>query len=902
MNRLNLINPYIIDNFWCKLSEIRDHSKTLAEQFDEFCAEHSSEIEPINEMIERGEYEKLEEEWGEGRFLNDGEILTEARLGKKISGNKPKSAEDGFATEPTVTRDDIEREQTSKNVTRISKPRPPVQNVDSTGHVKVVRNVGSDAKSMNDIHYCCRAIYRSLLAKKLNYEVETPFTLLDTEAVEEMDAVFAFMDVPNIDLSTWDTSNVTNMEGMFYKSTFNNDSIKDWNVSRVKNMKNMFVGSDMTTEEWIQQWYPNTINHALPKLGVNTKEDLDTDSVIDKIFGDTEHLSKNIRARKVMQYSERKHYVMSSSEFINESLKDTFSKVGAKIRDIALKTKTGLTLLFNRMGEMFNAITPENIREIFSKNKPSGVTLGTHYEGEEGVYGEVKKGSEEYDNFIKFMDMAASGKVNEARVSLTANRMRANDAAAPNINVDDWNTRELTHYIKKQIALTQKNPGREKRTLVVWGAPGIGKSSIPKAVIAELNAEGSGSEAEKMTVIVADCSMMTSDGFALPMPAKQADVDQLVKSSEAARKIAKENGISEEELKSIPYMVSSDAPKTWLPVYKPTGDRKKDEILNALVNGATQPHYDKDGYVDYFEKTGAGGILLVDEFLRANPNVFFVVCQLMMNYTYGEYKLGDKWQIIAASNRPSDDKEIRQKFSAAAAAGFNRMAHCNFVPDFKDWSKWALNHGFDETTLEFIASKPFDGVDSRWHNFDPELKNTQNNVLFASPRSWSDAINDLQEECEYEGYKHFTEMPKKTFRRIVGTHLPEQLAQEYTDYYYEMSDISNIYTYNNVIADPNLRIEGNAKVTCNQVVDGFVSAIRTKYSPTNRIPVEEFKNCMIFLCNNFEGSSNVIYTNFYDKVFDICQLSATEEIEEEYNEVGEIFAAKFPEFVAELGS
>ena len=910
---ITLLNPFAWENFWDRHDDFRSVEEAAA-LFEKFISANSDRISKIDTLMESGNFAVLKERFG---YDIESEAINESRLGKRTAAVKPEIpktySDDDFAEDTpvsgkSVTRDDIEIAQANSTIRTVPNKRPDERDVD----VKVVRNIGYDSHSMNDIHYCVQAIYEKLLKTKKNYAKITPLSLLNTEAVVEMDAVFAFMDIPNVDLSLWDTSNVKNMEGMFYKSTFNNDSIKNWNVSKVKNMRNMFIGSDMTNPEYISGWYPDTQNHALPKLGIDMTDVMDDDIAVDKIFGSDEEIERKFRQR--MSYSNESWHVMSSAEFIAEGVFADYLKRGVKrikkaIANIAIKVKDGITYLFDKAGYMLNVITPKAMTGYLETNNVTGVCFSDEWTEKTGTYGRIEKGSPEYNNFMIFLDTAAAGgSVNEGRVSMSSNKSKAEGAAAPNIDVEDWNTVQLSKYIEKQVFLTQKNPGREKRTLVVWGAPGIGKSSIPKTIIREMNKKaGRDTEAGKMSVIVADCSQMTSDGFSLPTPAKQLEINKLVQSNAAAAEIAEKNGISEEELKSIEYKVSSDAPKTWLPVYKPTGDRKKDEILNALANGATQPVIGDDGFITGFEKTGSGGILLVDEFLRADQNVFFVVCQLMFNYSFGEYVLGDKWQIIAASNRPSDDKEVRRKYADAAGAGFNRLAACNFVPSFDEWKKWAVKHGFDETTLSFIAEKGFDTPDSRWHNFDPELKNSQNSPLFASPRSWFDAIQELIDECEFSGYSAYSEIPKKEFYRLIAAHLPEKLAQEYTDYYFINDTAGNPYTYDKIIADPSLKVDDKNKYKCANVVNNIVTTIKLRYSKKNRIPVDEFTALMRFLCDNY-SDSNIIYPKFYEAVFKICDLAAPEEnptpeeieIENSYDEVGDIFAAKFPAYVEAL--
>lgn len=907
MNKnITLINPYVWENFFDK-----NDFATVAEMktaYEKFVSENSEVIYKINEMLETGDLEPINEaKLGKNRSnVNlDGTLSEDPYFAedKPFPANNKKSK--------SLTADIDKVINTGRNTTIVTKQQPPVTNTD----IKVVRNIAFDSTSINDIHYCVQLIYKKLLNDKNNYKSVTPLSLLDTEAVTEMDALFAFMDIPNVDISTFDTSNVTNMEGMFYKSSFNNDSIKNWDVSNVTNMRNMFIGSDMTNPDYISSWYPNTKNHALPKLGIDANDDLDSDTVIDKIFGNETEIQNKFKERMKYNANESCH-VMRSSEFIIEGhytdfIKNKSRQIKSTIKELSTKLKNGMTYIFDKFGNILNVITAQASEKYVKENIVNGVCTGAQLKNKLGTYDTIKQSDIEYDNYIRFLNYSSTfaNKVNEARVSMSANVSKKDGAPAPNIDAPDWNSSQLEHYLRKTVTLRQNNPGRPQNPLVVWGAPGIGKSSIPKAIIKALNNEESRmDESRKMTVLVADCSQMTADGFALPTPAKQQNIETLVASNKEATRLASKYKMDADELQSIEYKVSDDAPKTWLPVYKPTGDRKKDEILNALANGAVQPIYDEDGYVTGYEKTGSGGILLIDEFLRANQQIFFIVCQLMFEGRYGEYVLGNKWQIVAASNRPSDDKEVRKKYTDAAAAGFNRLARCNFVPSFNEWKLWAKSNGFDETTLAFIAGKPLDGHDSRWHNFDPELKNNQNAPAFASPRSWSDAIKELQDECAYSGYATYSDIPRTLFQNLVEMHLPSKLAQEYTDYYFINSNTANPYTYDNIINNPTLTVKNKTMYKCANVCDNLVSTVQLRYNANAVIPPEEFEQLMSFLCRNYPGDPNVIFSNFYQKIFDICNLEAPAEnptaaetaLENSYDGVGAIFQKTFPDFVEQL--
>jgi MoxR-like ATPase len=180
------------------------------------------------------------------------------------------------------------------------------------------------------------------------------------------------------------------------------------------------------------------------------------------------------------------------------------------------------------------------------------------------------------------------------------------------------------------------------KPIMIWGAPGIGKTAIVKAV---LTAKGKG------RLIDIQTSKMAPDDWSLPATFKVG-----------------------EELKA------KDIPKSWLPVYIMSGDPEEDARRNEIAN------------------LGEGGILFLDELSRASGSVQNTCLKLIDERIIGDAKLGSKWAIISASNRAGDDPEGVQNFSTALG---NRFSQVNYIPDFKSWKEWAIDK-VDPRILDFL--------------------------------------------------------------------------------------------------------------------------------------------------------------------------------------------------------
>jgi len=209
----------------------------------------------------------------------------------------------------------------------------------------------------------------------------------------------------------------------------------------------------------------------------------------------------------------------------------------------------------------------------------------------------------------------------------------------PDKNVPNVDKKSLSRWIRMSV----ENP--KERPLMIWGAPGIGKTQIVQGVLKMM--EG------KRRLIDVQTSKMAPDDWALPA-------------------IYKNEATGE--------MSAEDIPKNWLPVYKPTGNAEEDAKRDEAAN------------------QGDGGVLFFDELSRAAPSVQNTCLKIMDEKIIGDSKLGSKWSVIAASNRTDDDPDSDISFGKALG---NRFSQINYVPDFKSWKEWAINK-IDPRLLDFL--------------------------------------------------------------------------------------------------------------------------------------------------------------------------------------------------------
>ena len=293
--------------------------------------------------------------------------------------------------------------------------------------------------------------------------------------------------------------------------------------------------------------------------------------------------------------------------------------------------------------------------------------------------------------------------------------------------------------------------------ILVFGAPGIGKSTVPKMVVDKFNKnEAKGDSSKMISLISINCANLTAGDFMMPTMPKESDVistindfaDTFPESGEYFKNLSKdEQGKVAATIRSSGQFKSSDAPKCWLPSWKKTGNDKIDKMLDDYSNGGVYMDKDRHTY-----KTGGGGIILFDELLRCDPDVFKQLMNFLLDRELNGWMLGSKWAIIACSNRPCDDAEVAEvwnSWNATPAAKDRWEGFYQLIPDPESWKKWARSKGCDELILEFIfddndeSARDANGEYVRWHTMVRNASEDAQQVAPISPRRWQKAFSRL---------------------------------------------------------------------------------------------------------------------------------------------------------------
>ena len=257
-------------------------------------------------------------------------------------------------------------------------------------------------------------------------------------------------------------------------------------------------------------------------------------------------------------------------------------------------------------------------------------------------------------------------------------------------------------------------------------------------------------------------------------------------------------------------------------------------------------------------ETTEGGILLFDEFFRANESIFKILMQFILTRTFNdEYILGDKWAIIACSNRPADDTEVDSGFSSTGAVLGTRFGggQYNFIPDFDDWKKWAIKEGhFDDATITFLmqSKEQSSGEYTNWHTIRPD-EYASGKTAWPTPRTWSLLMKELHNIMINDGYSSIQEIPSKIIKLKADGIIGTEMSDNYVQF---LSTFQSSFSPKEVLNNPKYKIPTDLK--CSEVIDRLKKYIDLSFDIEN-VPSDEQ---MMNMFNTLERTFNAAKDNY----------------------------------------
>lgn len=281
-------------------------------------------------------------------------------------------------------------------------------------------------------------------------------------------------------------------------------------------------------------------------------------------------------------------------------------------------------------------------------------------------------------------------------------------------DVPDVDYDELQLLIKTSMAT--------KVPLLIFGAPGIGKSTIVKQIVTSLRAENN----KEFRWIDLRATGLRKDDFLLPSYVKD-EMDNITR--------------------------STDLPKDWLPVYKVTGNKEDDKISS-----------------DKCEQ----GVIFIDEFSQLDPEVKGFLLEFVLAGTIpGGYKMGDNWTCIACSNRIQDQLDANDM----KVVERDRWQAVNYVPGCNDWLKFAKTQNWYNDIIMDWLSEP---INQKYFYYDTD-ENT-GEIGIATPRSWERACTTLNALCTEYGVDHILGLDTVLVEKILCANVGPDVARAFTTY------------------------------------------------------------------------------------------------------------------------
>lgn len=278
--------------------------------------------------------------------------------------------------------------------------------------------------------------------------------------------------------------------------------------------------------------------------------------------------------------------------------------------------------------------------------------------------------------------------------------------------IPNFNRKKLIEVLKENMAsvLDKGYNENSRRPLLIWGAPGIGKTDLIKQIVAMIQKNN---KFKNFNSIYLTASNVFPEDFMLPAVIDTQDTKEIQKSVDVALQTPQGKEVTDKWLDNMSRYKAVDLPKPWLPVYPIDPN---DKTINKQRSEAL-------GY----------GVLFIDEFSRIPAQTRHVLMTLVQQRQLNGYAIGDGWVIVSASNRASDIGDNKMEFVWETAWG-GRFEQCNYSPEFKEWLEWAerINEDTNRPNVWPVITKYLREFTNEWY----DLENKGD--LLADGRNWAE--------------------------------------------------------------------------------------------------------------------------------------------------------------------
>lgn len=593
----------------------------------------------------------------------------------------------------------------------------------------------------------------------------------------------------------------------------------------------------------------------------------------------------------------RKEYLQSVNEgIIGDKIRGGIKKIKNFIK-LFIKKVNGVIRIFDKNGNALPVVTIETTIDRLSKINgakvcvPQSIIDSTKNAGgdtsvcsttlqiqtdDDEVYGYIGEDSIEYKNLMSLVseskDINEFDEINERALYSQPGEL---------LDCKPWTTEKLKE--KLETAIRRLNRGDEVKNILVWGAPGVGKSQVIKAVIEAYN---KGKEENEMLGFIEIPAQSFNPGDVVMPTAPTPD--------EVFRTNVKQSGIlgdlEGEYLEKMEMAIrnkrrADKIPSTMFPCYFMTDDNDLNKKLDKIANlGTIEIDDPENPGKKMIQKTGGGGIIFFDEILRAPKPVLQDLMLVLQHKKFegNTWKIGSKWIFVAASNRPIDEDDIFENRKKAGEAFMDRWPMQGvLVPDEEDWMKYMRKLGLvdeNEIIFEFIFENEARENDEfrRWHTMmsrhDAAERPEGNEVKRdkgakqITPRRWTEWWIEMKNIMKDEDAKTIMDLPDDIIIDSIGDIFGVDFEEEFKIWWKNNKVRVKI---DDIIKDPTRIIYGKERSIMDSIV---IKNINTQYKKkfkgkkySDEIDEQTASVCL-WLFINLPGSENLVATDFCDQI------------------------------------
>lgn len=420
--------------------------------------------------------------------------------------------------------------------------------------------------------------------------------------------------------------------------------------------------------------------------------------------------------------------------------------------------------------------------------------------------------------------------------------------------VTDINATEFKSLLEENIGaqLAAFGPGGKKfgnapLPLLIWGAPGIGKTSIISQV-EKTSAENPNIGYKLFTTLINGATIQ-KENLAIPV------VENYGSSMKDTKFVDMDGAYVTEKVTSL------------LPVYLPSGDDEKDALIDEFFCTGS---YKGKGYAELDEDDAyEGGIIFIDEYSRITPDVANVLNSFILDRKYNSQVVASKFAFVAAANRKidmNDQTAMEFKWETSYSGRFQQY---NYAPKKEEWLEWARSTN-PKTGKPYVMNAITDFIDAApvgaWYecisygSFDHVIQKDS-----GAPKSAPNADSSFEDWEDYKDALPFDDVQSmQTMQPRTWTQISDELS-EYVE------KLNGTLAEKNIQAkyDPDYTgardvrgIPHNYRVALNNIVKSYLAKNSDKTAA-----MKEAYNDPKFqeIANSYKEEATLAYLkNFYD--------------------------------------